>query len=391
MKKYSFLVAIVCYMTLSLQCQKDGISYLPYLENYSLSGYAGDTIWVRGYNLKYDSTAERHLTINDQKINILSYNKDSLQFIVPPKVGSGAIILNVGKYRPSWGPAFNYLMHAIVTTIAGTGAAGNQDGEGSSATFNYPAGIGIDDQNLLYVADCYNRSIRKISLATHQVSSYNIPADISFENPLLLSVNRFNHIVYVSGMKRNLLSIDLPNQFKVIYDKDETITGLAAGNDNYVYASVASENEVWRMDAAGGNKSDFKRNVSAPGALFYVWDHSRLIHSNVDSINQISIEGRFSFKSTVNGAEGWGFVMDRYNNFYLADPSCNCIQKYDPVSKTITTIAGSGKAADEDGVSLLASFDHPRGITIDTEGNLYVTTYNTVTHTGNKIRKISFE
>jgi hypothetical protein len=397
MKKYSFLV-IICFIILSsIRCSKDDIGYRPYLiaaDKHGVSGYAGDTIGLRGYNLTYDSTAERHLTINDQKIKILWYNKDSLQFIVPPKVGSGAIILTVGNYTTSWGPGFNYLAQAVVTTIAGTGTTGNNDGAGSSATFNYPAGIGIDDRGMLYVADCYNQSIRKISTTDYTVSSISIPVSISdqtFKNPMHLSVNKLNHTIYVSGMDRNLLWMDLSGKFEVIYAEKEKITGVAAGVDNYVYISIASENTILRMDAGGGNRSQFRTNVSAPGALVYVWDYNQLIYSNIDSINQISIEGSFGFNTTNKGVDGWGFVIDRFNDYYLADPSCNCIRKYEPVTHTITTIAGSGAAADEDGRGLAASFDSPRGITTDTAGNLYVTTYNTSTHTGNKIRKISFE
>ncbi|HEX7903984.1 MAG TPA: NHL repeat-containing protein [Chitinophagaceae bacterium] len=50
----------------------------------------------------------------------------------------------------------------IVSTIAGS-TPGFQDGEGSSARFNFPAGMGIDGSGNLYVADLNNNRIRKIS------------------------------------------------------------------------------------------------------------------------------------------------------------------------------------------------------------------------------------
>lgn len=51
----------------------------------------------------------------------------------------------------------------MVSTLAGNGVAGFEDGDGSSATFNFPQGITIDDNDNLYVVDVGNHSIRKIT------------------------------------------------------------------------------------------------------------------------------------------------------------------------------------------------------------------------------------
>ena len=50
----------------------------------------------------------------------------------------------------------------LVTTIAGS-TSGFQDGEGLSAKFNFPNGLSIDNTGKLYVADLINNRIRKIS------------------------------------------------------------------------------------------------------------------------------------------------------------------------------------------------------------------------------------
>jgi sugar lactone lactonase YvrE len=62
------------------------------------------------------------------------------------------------------------IITGAVTTLAGSGAAGAADGTGTAASFNFPFDITTDGINL-YVADGYNGLIRKIVIATGEVTS----------------------------------------------------------------------------------------------------------------------------------------------------------------------------------------------------------------------------
>lgn len=51
----------------------------------------------------------------------------------------------------------------IVSTLAGSGAQGAADGRGAAASFNHPTGLGLDVFGNIYVADRSNYKIRKVT------------------------------------------------------------------------------------------------------------------------------------------------------------------------------------------------------------------------------------
>ena len=53
----------------------------------------------------------------------------------------------------------------VVSTFAGTGIEGHQEGAGTAAQFNGPIGVAVDSSGNLYVADGGNGCIRKITSA----------------------------------------------------------------------------------------------------------------------------------------------------------------------------------------------------------------------------------
>lgn len=63
-------------------------------------------------------------------------------------------------------------LSAVVSTIAGTGAAGYVDGVGTAAAFDQPTGLALSsDRSRLYIADLANRRVRTLDLASGVVST----------------------------------------------------------------------------------------------------------------------------------------------------------------------------------------------------------------------------
>jgi hypothetical protein len=62
------------------------------------------------------------------------------------------------------------LATALVSTLAGSGGIGKQDGVGARASFNAPIGLALH-AGMLYVADNGNHTIRRIDLSKHLVTT----------------------------------------------------------------------------------------------------------------------------------------------------------------------------------------------------------------------------
>ena len=110
-----------------------------------------------------------------------------------------------------------------VTTLAGNGKAGNSDGKGTSASFNGPVGICLDQANNIYVADAANHAIRKIDPGNNvstiagsdatpgstdghiSVARFNYPTDIDTDQQGNLYVaDYFNHKIRIIRTNDNV-------------------------------------------------------------------------------------------------------------------------------------------------------------------------------------------
>ncbi|MFT6292691.1 MAG: sugar lactone lactonase YvrE, partial [Ilumatobacter sp.] len=102
----------------------------------------------------------------------------------------------------------------VVTTLAGNaGNSGADNGTGTSASFNNPYGVAVDGSGYVYVADTFNSLIRKISStgvvttlagdgSRSAVNGNGISA--SFDFPLGVAVDGFGN-VYVADQNNDLI------------------------------------------------------------------------------------------------------------------------------------------------------------------------------------------
>jgi IPT/TIG domain/NHL repeat len=354
---------------------------------YPATAKGGETITIKGQNLLIDGQINKVL-VNKSEASIISSSNDSIIAVVPQRAGSGtvSVVTNTKTYT---GSSFTYQYIVQVSTIAGTGNQGNNDGPALSATFKYPWGITVDNNGDIYIADSYNRLIRKIDGTTKIVSSMS-PGTLNFYSPYNITIDTISESLYVTDFNAHLLKINSSGSMSVIFTDagNGPLAGIGLGPDKRLYVSNNTTGEVLRFDTTGLNRSVFSVGLTTPRNI--IFDKDGKMYVSGGGIYKMEANGNFSQVMPVSSRlRGWEIAMDSLGNFYEADYPNNCIRKIDKNGNAII-IAGNGIAADIDGIGLGASFNGPTGIAIDKEGNLYVTTHNFTTGAGNKVRKLTF-
>jgi hypothetical protein len=384
-----FLCLSIVFIILLQACSKEGDTEdrTPSVTSiFPTSGWRGDTITVYGKNFTAD-ISQLDIKVNGKSLFIISLSSDSIKVKVPSKLGSGPLRVSFGGNTYT-GPEFTYNYRATVTTIAGTGATGSNDGNGSNATFKAPWGMAIDAIGNIYVADGYNRRIRKISWTDYTVSSILIDNTLNFYTPYNIAIDKANNI-YVTDFNNHILKIGANGVQSVIYNDPNLVgAGIAVDANNNLFVSNNTKHHILKMTTDGNNATVFASPIVTPRNIIFDKDGAMYVGSV--GVNKISSTGSISVVATDPQFQGWEIAVDTAGNFYAADYFNNRIRKIDKKG-IATTIAGSGTAADIDGIGTAASFNGPRGIVIDAEGNLYVTTYIDANNSGNKVRKISFD
>ncbi|MCO6488127.1 MAG: T9SS type A sorting domain-containing protein [Phaeodactylibacter sp.] len=217
-----------------------------------------------------------------------------------------------------------------VSTIAGDGFAGYEDGPALRARFNYPRGICIDNQGNLYVGDSWNHRIRKIS-AGGTVSTWA-------GGGTAMGVQSVGSYVDAAGTDARFYT---PTELSI----DEEGNIYAADAYNHRIRKISPSQIVTTLAGSGGSGPNAGGFQDGPGD-----------------------EARFDVPTTCHVTPSGGV--------FVGDGSNNRVRKITP-GGYVSTFAGTGEAGFQDGPDTLAQFDFPRGIALDTSrSRLYVVDYN---------------
>jgi sugar lactone lactonase YvrE len=264
----------------------------------------------------------------------------------------------------------------IVTTLAGS-SSGDEDGRGTAAKFSFPEGVATEGAHL-FVADTNNNKIRKIEIATGEVttlagsgsfgSADGTGVAASFVNPRGMTTDG-NHLYVVDSGNNKIRKIEIATGI---------VTTLAGSGFFGSADGIAAEARFWQPYA-----------ITSYGAYLFVADTGnhkiRKIEIATGMVTTLAGSGLDGSADGIANAAGFYFprgIANDGSHLYVADTWNNKIRKIDMVTGAVVTLAGGGLEGGADGAAAMASFSYPQGIA--TYGNyLYVTDPN-----NDKIRKI---
>jgi len=194
-----------------------------------------------------------------------------------------------------------------VSTIAGNGTAGNDDGDAlTQATFFNPSGIVLDTNQNIYVTDAYTNVIRKITgscvstFAGSIVNAGNAPATDTANG--VGATARFNSPTGISSYKGALYVADNGNNSI----RKVSIPGTARDNVPVANFSIQTEgnpNKTYSLiDSTTGNIfTGNQRWKITPGSYTYVGGTD-----STSAIAQVQFKSMTQYTITLTDANCWG-------------------------------------------------------------------------------------
>ena len=285
----------------------------------------------------------------------------------------------------------------MITTIAGTGVAGfsGDGGAAVSARIRNPESVSVDAADNLYIAG--NHHIRKIdtfgvitTIAGNGMAGFsgdggaatgaqlNFPFNVTTDTTGNLYItDKYNHRIRKIDSGTGIITTVAGNP--TLYTDGVTWLGGFSGDGGPASAAELNYPSSSAVDAAGN---------------LYIADTKNHRIRMVDTLGVITTvagTGMAGFSGDTGAAtaaqlfEPRGLTIDTAGNLYIADWRNYRVRKVD-TSGVITTVAGNGQLgfSGDGGPATEAKLISPADVTVDTTGNLYISDSSS-----NRIRKVS--
>lgn len=295
-----------------------------------------------------------------------------------------------------------------LTLLAGSaGGAGNCDGWGSNARFDNPWRVAVDSSQNVYVADLFNKTVRKISPQGAVRTLAGSPGKAGtangtglaarFTSPRSIAVDA-SGVVYVGDGSaiRRITPLGVVSTLAGSVTEAGNVNGTGAAARLGIPEDLAVDAagnvyvaDSW-YDSNSGNTGSVRKVTPAGVVTTLTTDCGSGALSvpagvAVDSANNVYIANTGNneiCKLTASGAssvlvdsglqEPRGLAVDAAGNVYIADAFNEVVRKVTPAGALSTLAGGLVQRGNVDAVGSAARFRRPNGVAVDSAGNVYV-------------------
>lgn len=295
--------------------------------------------------------------------------------------GGGTTIVHNKKY-----------LKGKIYTVAGTGKAGysGDGGKANLAELNGPAGLAVDKEDNIYIAEIHNHIIRKVDTKTNIITTVVGCGVKGFhgDGKLAIHAQLYGPEGVFIDESGNIYIADTYNQRIRKVDAATGIISTIAGCGEAGYNGDGIKACNAKLNCPSGVVVDKKGNV-------YFNDYRNDRVRKIDTNGIISTfagtgtkgytgDGRIADKAQINDVYGLG--IDNEDNIYIMDSLNFAVRKVDAGTKVISTLVGKGipgpitefekvassyigRVAHEKGT---IGAEAPHGVEISSEGNILI-------------------
>jgi len=428
--KKSLLIFLTGLLLLSCKEEQE-LAVLPEIFSFCpLSARHGETVTITGKNFEAVAT-EIIVSFNGHKAKLTSVTDTVIRVTVPKNLQcSGLLSITIRGKTCESANMFIFQPTVTVSTFAGSGTAGFADGAGNVAQFNHPDGLAVDASGNVYVADAGNDRIRKIApngvvstLAGSGVMGFadGTSDKAQFDRPAGMTVDAFGNVYVADRWNRRIRKITTDGVVSTIAGSGASGSADGFGEvsqfsfpldvetDGLGKIFVADDNCIRVITPVGMVSTLTRSTVNGTGdALQFSYLYGVTVDASGNVyVSEISYRHRIrkitpdGIVSTLAGvtsgyADGVsvvaqfnqpnGIAADILGNIYVADALNHRIRIITP-NGVVSTLAGSGGFGYDNGGFAngdgdKAQFKYPCGVAVDASGIVYVSDMN------NCIRKI---
>lgn len=268
---------------------------------------------------------------------------------------------------------------------------GGDGGPATQARLNFPTAVAVDEEGTLFIADTMNHRVRRVDAMTGIITTLAGTGQARFSGdggPADQAALNEPAALALDGEGRLFIADQSNNRVRVV-DLSTGLMTTFAGTGSATYDG--DEAPATSASLAGPS------GLHLRDGMLYISDtfsnRIRAVNLSTHVISTIAGDGgEYRFQSpaeppSTSLSRPTGVVM-LPEGLYVTDSDSHLIRWWDPTTKVIIRIAGSGVASytEDEGSALKAALSYPFGIVADQEGTLLVA--DTFNH---RIRRLSLK